>query len=147
MTTTPESTPEILTLAEANAALPKVEQLIEHLQELQRAMADGATLREELTKQLSWGNGQARTAVQDQLHAGTARQDQVVADAEATFNQLHTLGAMLKDLERGLVDFYGERDGDIILLCWRQGEEPRIRHWHALEGGFAGRQPVDTLIT
>lgn len=147
MSTTPESTPEILTLAEANTALPKVEELIEHLQELQRAMADGAALREELTKQLSWGNGQARTAVQDQLHAGTARQDQVVAAAEAAFTQLNASGAMLKDLESGLVDFFGERAGDVILLCWRQGEAPRIQYWHTLEGGFAGRQPVDALIT
>lgn len=147
MTMTPESTPEILTLAEANAALPNVDQLIEQLQGLQREMADGEALREELTKKLAGGNGHSRTALQDQLHAGTARQDQLVAEAEATFHALSACGAMLKDLESGLVDFYGERAGDVILLCWRLGEAQRIGYWHTLEGGFAGRRPVDDLIT
>ena len=147
MTTTPESTPEILTLAEANAALPHVDQMIEQLQGLQREMADGEAQRKELAKQLTWGHGHARTAVQDQLHAGTARKDQLVAAAEATFHALSACGAMLKNLETGLVDFYGERDGDIILLCWQLGEAQRIEYWHTLEGGFAGRQPVDELIS
>ena len=147
MSATPaESSPEILTLAQANAALPQVIQAVERLQQLQRAMADGNAQREALTKKLAGGNGHSRTALQDQLHAGTARQDQLVAEAEATFNQLSTSGAMLKDLESGLVDFYGERAGEVILLCWRLGEEPRIQCWHTLDGGFAGRQPVDDLI-
>ena len=147
MSATPESNPEILTLAEVNAVLPEVRQLIERLQGLQRAMADGEAQREALTKKLAGGNGHSRTAWQDQLHAGTARQDQHVAEAGATFNALSACGAMLKDLESGLVDFYGERAGEVILLCWRLGEEQRIQCWHTLEGGFAGRRPVDDLIT
>ena len=146
MPTTPESNPEILTLAEVNAVLPEVRQLVERLQGLQRAIADGEEQREALTKKLAGGNGHSRTALQDQLQAGTARQDQLVAEAEAAFNALGACGAMLKDLESGLVDFYGERAGEVILLCWRLGEEKRIQCWHTLEGGFAGRQPVDDLI-
>ncbi len=139
--------PKILTLAQANAALPQVIQAVERLQQLQRAMADGNAQREALTKKLAGGNGHSRTALQDQLHAGTARQDQHVAEAEATLHALSACGALLKDLESGLVDFYGERAGEVILLCWRLGEEPRIQCWHTFEGGFAGRQPVDDLIT
>jgi len=131
MSATPESNPEVLTLAEVNAVLPEVRQLLERLQGLQRAMADGKEQREELTKKLAGGNGHSRTAL---------------ADAEAAFNTLSACGAMLKDLESGLVDFYGERAGEVILLCWRLGEEQRIQCWHTLEGGFAGRQPVDDLI-
>ena len=66
--------------------------------------------------------------------------------AEATFAQLIGLGAMVKDLESGLTDFFGKREGEVVLLCWRMGEPLRIEHWHTLEGGFAGRQPVDGLI-
>ena len=146
MATIPESNPKIFTLAEANAALPEVQPLLERLQRLQRAMVDGESQREELTRQLAAGNGHSQTALQDQLHAGTARQDQLVAEAEATFNQLSASGAMLKDLESGLVDFYGERAGEAILLCWRLGEDRRVQYWHTLAGGFAGRQPVDDLI-
>ena len=146
MPTTPESKPRILTLAEANAALPKVRRLLERLQELQRAIADSEQRREELTEELAAGNGHSKVALQDQLHAGTARQDQLVAEAEVTFNQLSACGAMLKDLENGLVDFYGGRAGEMIFLCWRLQEAMRIGYWHTLEGGFASRRPVDDLI-
>ena len=146
MPATPESDPKILTLAQANAALPKVLQLIERLQQLQRATLESEQQREELTSKLAGGNGHSQTALQDQLHAGTARYDQLTAEAEATFNQLSMCGAMLKDLESGLVDFYGERAGKMIYLCWRLGEELRVQYWHTLEGGFAGRRPIDDLI-
>ena len=132
MTDTPESDPKVLSLEEANAVLPQVVQGLERLQELQCAMADGEEQREALTKKLAGGDGHSRTALQDQLHAGTARQDQHAAEAEATFNALSACGAMLKDLESGLVDFYGERAGEVILLCWRLGEEKRIQCWHTL---------------
>lgn len=116
--------------------LPQVVHVLERLQGLQRAIADSEAQREELTDKLAGGNGHSRIAEQDQL----------VAEAEATFNQLSACGAMLKDLESGLMDFYGERAGDVILLCWRLGEEPRIQYWHTLDGGFADRHPVDDLI-
>ena len=140
------SDPKILTLAQANAALPKVLQLIERLQQLQPAMLESEQQREELTNQLTGGNGHSQTALQDQLHAGIARYDQLAAEAEATFDRLSQCGAMLKDLESGLVDFYGERADKMIFLCWRLGEAMRIQYWHTFEGGFAGRQPIDALI-
>ena len=146
MPTTPEPDPKILSLAEANAALPQVLHLVEQLQQLQRAILDSEQQHEALTTQLAGGNGHSQTALQDQLHAGTARYDQLVAEAETTFNALSACGAMLKDLESGLVDFYGERAGKPILLCWRLGETLRVQCWHTLEGGFAGRQPVDDLV-
>ena len=146
MPTTPEPTPKILTLAEANAALPKIRQFLERLQQLQREIRDGEQRRGELTEKIATGNGQSRTVLQDQLHAGTARHDQLMAEAESTFAQLMVLGAMIKDLESGLVDFFGEHEGKVVFLCWRLGEEMRIQHWHTLEDGFAGRQPVDGLI-
>ena len=146
MPATPESDPKILSLAETNAELPKIIQLIEQLQRLQRAILDSEQQREELTNKLAGGNGHSRTALQDQLHAETARQDQLVAQVGTTFDELGACGAMLKDLESGLVDFYGERAGETIFLCWRLGEEMRVQYWHTLEGGFAGRQPVDDRV-
>lgn len=146
MPTSPKSNPKILTLAEANAALPKTRQLLQRLQRLRHQMVDGEQQHEEPSRELAAGNGHSRAALQDQLHAGSARQDRLVAEAETTFNQLGACGAVLKDLESGLVDFYGERAGEVVLLCWRLGEDMRIRYWHTLEGGFAGRQAVDDLI-
>ncbi len=48
---------------------------------------------------------------------------------------------VLRDLERGLIDFPAVRDGEEVYLCWIDGE-PEIGFWHALDAGYAGRQPL-----
>jgi hypothetical protein len=57
--------------------------------------------------------------------------------------ELHEEGIQLKDGTRGLIDFPCIRDGRVVLLCWELGEAERIEWWPAVEGGFAGRQPLD----
>ncbi len=52
-------------------------------------------------------------------------------------------GVTVKDLEIGLCDFLGVREGREVWLCWQYGEK-QIRFWHDLDAGFAGRQPIDT---
>ena len=46
-------------------------------------------------------------------------------------------------LEYGLLDFPTTLDGRVVYLCWKQGE-PKVSHWHEINGGFAGRQPITT---
>ena len=46
-------------------------------------------------------------------------------------------------LEHGLLDFPTTLDGRVVYLCWRRGE-PQVDHWHEINGGFAGRQPITT---
>jgi hypothetical protein len=57
------------------------------------------------------------------------------------FDQLAEFECVLKDPERGLIDFLSLRDGHEIYLCWYLGED-RINFWHYLDTGFAGRQPL-----
>ena len=49
---------------------------------------------------------------------------------------------VLRDLDRGLLDFPALRDGVEIYLCWEEGEE-EIGWWHEPEAGFAGRRALD----
>jgi hypothetical protein len=51
-------------------------------------------------------------------------------------------GVQVKDVDTGLLDFPTMIDGEEALLCWRVGED-RIAYWHTLEGGFAGRTPLE----
>ena len=51
------------------------------------------------------------------------------------------MGAHLKDLDSGLVDFYSRRGQEIIFLCWKEGEA-EIRNWHNLQSGFSNRKPL-----
>ena len=55
--------------------------------------------------------------------------------------KLRELGVEPKGAVEGLVDFPSLMDGKIVLLCWRLGEA-EVLHWHDLETGFAGRQPL-----
>ena len=58
---------------------------------------------------------------------------------------IEQVGCVFKGFEEGLVDFYSLREDRLVFLCWRYGEE-RITHWHEIEAGFAGRQPVDDAM-
>ncbi len=57
--------------------------------------------------------------------------------------EIAALGVEVKDPDRGLVDFRAMRRGREVYLCWRLGEGDRIRFWHDLDSGFAGRRAID----
>jgi hypothetical protein len=59
--------------------------------------------------------------------------------------ELEAVGCVFKGFDAGLVDFYSLREDRPIFLCWKLGEE-RITHWHEIDAGFSGRQPIDGAI-
>ena len=59
--------------------------------------------------------------------------------------ELFSAGCVPKSIHEGLVDFFALKDGCLVFLCWKQGED-RIGAWHTLEGGFAGRMPIETFL-
>lgn len=65
----------------------------------------------------------------------------ISARLESYLKELGQIGCVFKG-PQGLVDFYSMRDGRPVFLCWRLGEE-RIRYWHELDGGFAGRLELE----
>ena len=56
-------------------------------------------------------------------------------------NELDAVDVVVRDVERGLVDFPALRDGEEVYLCWLVDED-EISFWHAPDAGFAGRQPL-----
>ena len=130
-----------LTLEEANALLPQVHLSLKTLREdRSRILKTQAQIEiEEMTGADSNGNlsiaaQQAVTSLMDTFHAQTQTFEQ---DLEKLFH----LGAQLKDLDGGLVDFYSRRGRETVFLCWKEGEA-EILHWHTLQGGFQNRQPL-----
>lgn len=80
--------------------------------------------------------------------------DEVVAKAQVNFlvSQINEqlahvtgLGALPKDLEKGLVDFPTRMEGEDCYLCWKIGETS-ISYWHGLDEGFPGRKPLKHSI-
>jgi hypothetical protein len=51
------------------------------------------------------------------------------------------MGGTIKDLGLGLVDFPHRREGRVVNLCWKYGENG-VSHWHGLDEGFANRKPL-----
>ena len=79
------------------------------------------------------------------LYAEELAQSQGELDAEEAklttyIEELKRLGVEFKGPD-GLCDFYSIMDGREVFLCWRLGE-PEVSHWHDLDAGFAGRQPL-----
>lgn len=62
-----------------------------------------------------------------------------------TVKEINDRGIELKDIESGLIDFpHIRQNGEEVFLCYRLGEEAIVA-WHSLEGGFAGRRPIEEL--
>jgi len=78
------------------------------------------------------GNGGSRAA--SEAVQNFSRLDRLVREILAT-------GAVIKDINTGLVDFPAQRDGRLVYLCWRYGEE-RIENWHEIDSGFGSRRPL-----
>ena len=68
----------------------------------------------------------------------------LAVDIAACVRELEQLGLEFKGYDLGLVDFPSMMGDRTIYLCWRLGE-PDVRYWHELDGGFAGRQPIEPL--
>lgn len=128
------------TLDEAQSLLPVLEAL------LKRAI-DDKHAAEEVESQLS--DLSRRIYLSGGLRIDLAEVTRQRADMEShlervqeSIAEIDSIGVQVKDLDSGLLDFPFRLDEDIVLLCWRLGESS-IEHWHTVESGFQGRQPVD----
>ena len=118
------------TLEQANAALPWVGERIERLREAQAQLTEK----------------EARDALSEAAPGnGGGEPGQVVSEGflalRSGLAELEAMEIVLRDLERGLVDFPALREGREVYLCWVEGED-EIAFWHELEAGYAGRQPL-----
>ena len=126
----------LFSLDEALALLPTVRQL---LTEIQDAKLDLDTRSAELDRLLGLPGGNGHLAAD----VAATRQGVRTAAArlESLISELGGLGVELKGIEEGLCDFPSQRDGRVVLLCYRLGEDT-IAWWHEVDTGFAGRQPL-----
>jgi hypothetical protein len=69
------------------------------------------------------------------------RMQQSTAEVEEALREVQALGGVPKDLGLGLVDFPHRRDGRVVNLCWKYGEQ-EVRFWHGLDEGYAARRPL-----
>jgi len=128
----------LFTVREANEALETVRPIAEEMVRRRRALRDLEEEHEALAIAAA-GNGHGFDPRSAQSRMEAIQREQTGL-AECV-SRIQAAGVQVKDLDSGLLDFPSERDGDIVLLCWRVGE-PEIGWWHTADEGFAGRKPL-----
>ena len=132
-------TPRYFTPDEANALLPDVREAAETLVGHRRALVEANAKRAHLASQIAGNGGDFDPQEPRELEEVLQREAEAVGHA---IERLEGLGVLVKDADRGLVDFPALREnGEEVLLCWHVGED-EIAFWHGLEEGFAGRKPL-----
>ena len=124
---------KLFTVAEANALLPAVREILKKIQDARKNLASYRTHAKVAADQAEQGGG----GFGDGL-----RYADLLIELTSQTSELEVLGVQLKDFERGLVDFPSLRDGRVVLLCWQIGEGDEVEWWHNVEDGFAGRTPI-----
>ena len=128
------------TLDEAQALLPVLESLLKRAIEAKTAAEAIEQDRQRLAQRVFLTGGMHI----DVVAVGRQRiaMEALIQRAKDAVAEIDAIGVQVKDLDTGLLDFPFSLDGDVVLLCWKMGET-RITHWHTVEAGFRGRQPVD----
>jgi hypothetical protein len=132
-------TPRVYTVEEANQALPEVRRLVGRIVEIMPALPDmheAVRIAELKSKRSGAGEDEAERLAQSVASLRSAEMAVAVA-----LRGLEAMEVTLKDATTGLVDFLGERDGEVVELCWRLGED-RVSSWHRIGDGYPGRQPL-----
>ena len=123
---------KFFTIREVNSLLPDI------IKKYEYAIAKRDEMNKiEYTMQTSItpdGSLQKYIELKQQLNSAATKLYKAVEILEST-------GAVVKNLEQGLLDFPSKRFDDEIWLCWKYGEM-EIKFWHEKDSGFLGRKPI-----
>jgi len=131
---------KFFTLAEANRTLPLVKRIVEDIMAVYPLWKDLVAQYELVAAKArpEWGESQEQLSLKAQVDAMAGKINEFLGELEQ-------VGCEFKGFDEGLVDFHGRLAEREILWCWKFGEE-RIAHWHELDAGFAGRQPLPEVL-
>jgi hypothetical protein len=119
------------TREEANALLPQLTAMLDRLREAKDDLTDNEA--HEALSESAPGNGGGEEGKQ----IGVA-----FLEVRRLLETIEQSGIVLRDIDRGLVDFPAVLDGLEVYLCWELGED-EVGYWHDLETGYGGREPLD----
>lgn len=119
------------TREEANALLPQLRVWLDRLSEL-RGLLEKYDKR--VSGMMSEGADLGGDAVNKWIRT--------VAETQGVLQEFHQREIMIKDIDRGLLDFPAIIGGREVFLCWEKDEDS-VEHWHDLEAGYAGRERIE----
>ncbi len=131
---------KLFTLDEAQSLLPVLESLLKRAMEDKRSAQSAESGLTGLAQRI-YLTGGMRVNTADVAKQRAEMEDHLKRVRES-LAEIDAIGVQVKDLDTGLLDFPCRIDDQVVLLCWRLGESS-IEHWHTVESGFQGRQPLD----
>jgi len=128
------------TLKEAQTLLPVLRALLERAIAAKKEAEEAEQKMAALARKIQLAGGMlvdVRRAAQK-----LAVHQHAVQRCNDAAQEIDAIGVQVKDLDTGLLDFPFQLGGEIVLLCWKLGEQD-IGFWHSTDDGFRGRQPLD----
>ena len=128
------------TLEEAQSLLPVMESLMRRAIEGKQAAEEVESGLSDLARRIYVSGGM--TVDVGKVAKQRGEMESHMQRVRESIAEIDSIGVQVKDIESGLLDFPCRLDDQVVLLCWRMGETS-IEHWHTMESGFQGRQPLD----
>lgn len=126
------------TVAEAESAIPWMQRAVESMRD---ASADAQEAQSQLSALMDSIQSNGRESHGEEWEAQQAAIEESAKTVRAVLDEFSDRGIILRDVQRGLVDFPAMREDREVYLCWLYGET-RIEYWHEVDTGFDGRQPL-----
>jgi len=140
---TPETSKRFFTPEEANRTLPLVRAIVNDIVNLYAEIRERRDRLADLTGRDS-SHSENDDPYREEVEVMEASIYSDIEKLQEFIAELTQLGIDLKDPDVGLIDFPGLSDGREVCLCWKLGEE-KVDAWHEVDGGYANRQPLNTL--
>ena len=118
------------TAEQATEALEHVKPLLQKLRDARDLLTDEQAHEALSDAAPSNGGGDAGTQV-----------GQAFLEVRRLLLTLQEAGIVVRDIERGLIDFPALIDDREVYLCWELGED-EVAWWHELDAGYRGRQSL-----
>jgi hypothetical protein len=128
------------TLEEAQSLLPVLESLLKRAIEGKQSAQQAEAGLAELARRIYLSGGMRVDS--EKVAKQRAELEAQVQRVRESIAEIDAIGVQVKDIDAGLLDFPCRRDDQVVLLCWRMGEQA-IEHWHPMDSSFKDRQPVD----
>jgi len=129
---------------EANALIPKIAGMFDEIFSLNKRINE---ISADIDNLMSiWGDDifDPENADNADYEKKVKERREVIKNIQQKVEEINQTGAVVKDIEKGLVDFYHTVGNDLVLLCWMAGES-KIEYWHQLDAGSPGRRPLSEL--
>lgn len=130
----------LFSLREANALLDTLRDEFTRARELRDQLVEVQSKLQDAGHAIDGPDVQVDTAAPPPVQRLQAKAVSIIGRLRDILREVSELGVEVKAAD-GLVDFRSKLHGRTVYLCWKFGED-RITHFHELDTGFSGRQPI-----